>query len=162
MYYYFVLFAIFCVFVTANIIISNLIGSVRKILDVPQENATENASINSSTTARMNSQSAENDVAQSKGINFLRGSKFEIVCFGIYVVYLDVISLDHYQIDQQMANILNILNLIFVLLLIVEVVLRFVAYKKEFFMNRWNIYDLVVVIMSIIGENFHFTHHLKV
>lgn len=55
------------------------------------------------------------------------------------------------QIDY-MQIILNKINLVFIVIFTMECVLKIIALRHYFFTIGWNIFDFVVVILSIVGK----------
>jgi hypothetical protein len=51
-----------------------------------------------------------------------------------------------------MENILYWINLVFVIFFTCECVLKMFALRHYYFTIGWNIFDFVVVILSIVGE----------
>lgn len=67
---------------------------------------------------------------------------------------------------------LKYINVVFIVIFSGECLLKMIALRHYFFINGWNIFDFIVVIMSILGKissgfcfvqiNFkHFTHFLS-
>ena len=54
--------------------------------------------------------------------------------------------------SKQMENILYWINLVFVIFFTCECVLKMFALRHYYFTVGWNIFDFVVVILSIVGE----------
>lgn len=50
-----------------------------------------------------------------------------------------------------MLNILDTLNIIFMVIFTTEILINFLGFGKRFFSDRWNIFDLVIIILSWIG-----------
>lgn len=54
--------------------------------------------------------------------------------------------------SPQMEYILNNINLAFIIVFTAECLIKIVALRCYFFTVGWNIFDFVVVILSIVGE----------
>lgn len=54
--------------------------------------------------------------------------------------------------SKQMENILYWINLVFVIFFTCECVLKMFALRHYYFTIGWNIFDFVVVILSIVGK----------
>ncbi|KAK9396061.1 sodium channel protein type 5 subunit alpha-like [Crotalus adamanteus] len=54
--------------------------------------------------------------------------------------------------SQEKIYVLNKINILFITLFTTECVMKLVALRHYYFINGWNIFDLVVVIMSIVGN----------
>lgn len=48
-------------------------------------------------------------------------------------------------------NVLYYVNVIFIVVFTGECILKMLSLRHYFFMNGWNIFDFIVVILSIIG-----------
>lgn len=57
-----------------------------------------------------------------------------------------------YEQSAMKTNILNKINILFVTIFTAECVVKLVALRQYYFSNAWNIFDIVVVIMSLLGE----------
>lgn len=91
------------------------------------------------------------NLSSFKFINFVRSHAFEAIAFASYIVYVVVLMGDHYYSTAQFQQIL--IHYVLSILLIVEIFLRGCAYRKEFFTNFWNRFDVVIVVFLIIGES---------
>lgn len=61
------------------------------------------------------------------------------------------------ETDEQsprMEYILNNINLAFIVIFTTECLIKIVALRYYFFTIGWNIFDFVVVILSIVGESW--------
>ena len=47
---------------------------------------------------------------------------------------------------------LNIVDKIFLIIFCVELFIKIIAYGKAFFIDRWNIFDLTIIILSVVFE----------
>lgn len=56
--------------------------------------------------------------------------------------------------SPQMEYILNNINLAFIVIFTTECLIKIVALRYYFFTVGWNIFDFVVVILSIVGESW--------
>ncbi|ETE72660.1 Sodium channel protein type 5 subunit alpha, partial [Ophiophagus hannah] len=54
--------------------------------------------------------------------------------------------------SQEKLYVLNKINILFITLFTTECAMKLVALRHYYFINGWNIFDLVVVIMSIVGN----------
>lgn len=53
--------------------------------------------------------------------------------------------------SEKKANILNKINIVFICIFTGECLLKMISLRQYFFTNGWNIFDFIVVILSIIG-----------
>lgn len=54
--------------------------------------------------------------------------------------------------SPEKENILYWVNLVFIVIFSTECCLKMIALRKHYFNVGWNIFDFVVVILSIVGE----------
>ena len=54
--------------------------------------------------------------------------------------------------SQEMTNILYWINLVFIVLFTGDCVLKLISLRYYYFTIGWNIFDFVVVILSIVGK----------
>lgn len=54
--------------------------------------------------------------------------------------------------SQEARNHLKKINMVFVVVFTMECVLKMIALRHYFFTLGWNIFDFVVVILSIVGK----------
>ncbi|OPJ85262.1 hypothetical protein AV530_011714 [Patagioenas fasciata monilis] len=91
--------------------------------------------------------------------NRYQGFLFDIVtcqAFDIVImvlICLNMVSMMVETYDQSLTKteVLNKINILFVTVFTAECVLKLVALRQYYFSNAWNIFDLVVVIMSLIA-----------
>lgn len=62
---------------------------------------------------------------------------------------------------SEIRSHLKKINMVFVVIFTVECVLKMLALRQYFFTNGWNIFDFVVVILSIVGKICWFVHDQK-
>lgn len=63
-----------------------------------------------------------------------------------------LMSLDQYRQKSSMALVLDRLNMFFIAIFTAECVLKIFALRWHYFKEPWNIFDFVVVILSILGK----------
>lgn len=54
--------------------------------------------------------------------------------------------------SQEARGHLKNINMVFVFIFTMECVLKMIALRQYFFTGGWNIFDFVVVIVSIVGK----------
>lgn len=62
-------------------------------------------------------------------------------------------TMDHYQQNHTFTDILDWLNMIFICIFSTECLMKIFALRYHYFTEPWNLFDSVVVILSILGEN---------
>ncbi|KAG5888651.1 hypothetical protein JTB14_021276 [Gonioctena quinquepunctata] len=60
-------------------------------------------------------------------------------------------TMDHYQQKETFTKILDYFNMIFIVIFSTECLMKMFALRYHYFTEPWNLFDLVVVILSILG-----------
>jgi hypothetical protein len=76
--------------------------------------------------------------------------KFEISITMVIMINMIILSLDYYNSPKSYSNALNIINTMFITIYGLESFFKIVALRMHFFRNEWNIFDLIINILSII------------
>lgn len=63
-----------------------------------------------------------------------------------------VMAMDHYQMDPTFDIVLERLNVFFIAIFTTECVLKLFAFRWYYFKEPWNVFDFVVVSLSILGK----------
>lgn len=61
-------------------------------------------------------------------------------------------TMDHYQQSKQFNDVLEYLNMIFIVIFSSECLMKIFALRYHYFKEPWNLFDFVVVILSILGK----------
>ncbi|XP_058513015.1 sodium channel protein type 11 subunit alpha [Ochotona princeps] len=70
------------------------------------------------------------------------------ICIIINTVFL---ALEHHEMDTNFKTILNIGNLVFTIVFIVEMCLKIIAFDPYYYFRQcWNIFDCVVALLSLV------------
>lgn len=62
-------------------------------------------------------------------------------------------TMDHYQQSQTFSDVLDYLNMIFIAIFSSECLMKIFALRYHYFVEPWNLFDFVVVILSILGKS---------
>lgn len=62
-----------------------------------------------------------------------------------------IMSLEQYKQSANVSWILERLNLFFIVIFTAECVLKIFALRWHYFKEPWNVFDFIVVILSILG-----------
>ena len=62
-----------------------------------------------------------------------------------------VMALDQFQASDQYNRVLESFNLFFIAVFTAECLLKLFALRYYYFKEPWNLFDFIVVILSIIG-----------
>uniref|UniRef100_A0A8C7SMS8 Sodium channel protein n=1 Tax=Oncorhynchus mykiss TaxID=8022 RepID=A0A8C7SMS8_ONCMY len=160
MYLYFVIFIIFGSFFTLNlfigVIIDNFNQQKRKISgqDIFM---TEEQKKYYNAMKKLGSKKPQKPIPRP--LNQVQGFFFDLVgkqAFDIIIMVLILLNMITMMVetDEQPARmeyILNKINLAFIIIFSCECLIKIVALRCYFFTIGWNIFDFVVVILSIVG-----------
>uniref|UniRef100_A0A8D2LJ69 Sodium channel protein n=1 Tax=Varanus komodoensis TaxID=61221 RepID=A0A8D2LJ69_VARKO len=159
MYLYFVIFIIFGAFFTLNlfvgVIIDNFNQQKKKIKDIFM---TEEQKKYYNAMKKLGSKKPQKPIPRPR--NKYQGFIFDIVtrqAFDVAIMTLICLNMVAMMVETddqapEKTNILKNINMLFIVIFTSECVLKLVALRYYFFTNGWNIFDLVVVIMSIVGN----------
>lgn len=94
--------------------------------------------------------------------NKLQGLVFDLItkqAFDIIIMILICLNMVTMMVEtddqtQDMDNILYWINLVFIVLFTGECVLKMFSLRHYFFTIGWNVFDFVVVILSIVGKSW--------
>ncbi|XP_005519820.1 PREDICTED: sodium channel protein type 2 subunit alpha-like isoform X8 [Pseudopodoces humilis] len=160
MYIYFVAFIIFGSFFTLNLFIGVIIDNFnqqKKKLGGQDIFMTEEQKKYYNAMKKLGSKKPQKPIPRP--VNKLQGLMFDIVTrqlFDITVMVLICLNMVTMMIEtddqtELMQNILYWINLVFVVLFTGECVFKIFSLRYYYFTIGWNIFDFVVVILSIIG-----------
>ncbi|XP_009886079.1 PREDICTED: sodium channel protein type 5 subunit alpha-like [Charadrius vociferus] len=160
MYLYFVNFIIFGSFFTLNLFVGVIIDNFnqqKKKISGEDIFMTEEQKKYYNAMKKLGSKKPQKPIPRP--LNRYQGFLFDIVtCQSFDVVIIILICLNMITMmvethDQSTTktDVLNKINILFVAIFTAECVLKLVALRQYYFSNAWNIFDLVVVIMSLIA-----------
>lgn len=93
--------------------------------------------------------------------NAFQGCVFDCItkqAFDIVIMILICLNMVTMMVEtddqtQEMNNILQWINLVFIVLFTGECVLKMISLRHYYFTIGWNIFDFVVIILSIVGKH---------
>lgn len=83
----------------------------------------------------------------------LRNNKiFEVFVISVIVCSALMIGVNTYEIPSSIMNLLKVLDWTITVIFLVEIVIRFIGEpnKKRFFHNFWNVFDTLIVVVSLV------------
>jgi len=86
-------------------------------------------------------------------ITILESNKlFEFTVISIIILSALLIGVKTYDIDPTATKVLSLLDVAITVFFFIEITLRFIAFdnKKVFFKNAWNIFDTIIVTISLL------------
>ncbi|XP_048366610.1 sodium channel protein type 5 subunit alpha-like isoform X2 [Sphaerodactylus townsendi] len=161
MYLYFVIFIIFGSFFTLNLFIGVIIDNFnqqKKKLGGQDIFMTEEQKKYYNAMKKLGSKKPQKPIPRP--LNPCQGFIFDVVtkqAFDICIMLLICLNMVTMMVEtddqsQEKISILYIINMIFVAIFTAECILKMVALRHYYFTNGWNIFDFVVVILSIVGS----------
>ncbi|XP_039508307.1 sodium channel, voltage gated, type VIII, alpha subunit a isoform X2 [Pimephales promelas] len=160
MYIYFVIFIIFGSFFTLNLFIGVIIDNFnqqKKKFGGQDIFMTEEQKKYYNAMKKLGSKKPQKPIPRPQ--NKLQGMVFDFVTqqvFDISIMILICLNMVTMMVEtddqsQETENILYWINFIFIVSFTTEFVLKLFALRHYYFTNGWNIFDCVVVILSIVG-----------
>ncbi|NXN07888.1 SCN5A protein, partial [Indicator maculatus] len=161
MYLYFVTFIIFGSFFTLNLFVGVIIDNFnqqKKKIRGEDIFMTEEQKKYYNAMKKLGSKKPQKPIPRP--LNKYQRFLFDIVTcqvFDVVVMFLIclnmiVMMVETYEQSETKTNILNKFNILFIAIFTAECVLKLVALRQYYFSNAWNIFDLVVVIMSLVAS----------
>ncbi|NXW21463.1 SCN5A protein, partial [Circaetus pectoralis] len=160
MYLYFVNFIIFGSFFTLNLFVGVIIDNFnqqKKKISGEDIFMTEEQKKYYNAMKKLGSKKPQKPIPRP--LNRYQGFLFDIVtrqAFDVVIMILICLNMITMMVEtneqsETKTNILNKINILFVAIFTAECVLKLVALRQYYFSNAWNIFDLVVVIMSLVA-----------
>ncbi|XP_052396955.1 sodium channel protein type 8 subunit alpha-like isoform X7 [Carassius gibelio] len=160
MYIYFVIFIIFGSFFTLNLFIGVIIDNFnqqKKKFGGQDIFMTEEQKKYYNAMKKLGSKKPQKPIPRPQ--NKLQGMVFDFVTQQVFdisimiLICLNMVTMMVETDDQsdETENILYWVNFIFIVAFTTEFVLKLFALRHYYFTNGWNIFDCVVVILSIVG-----------
>ncbi|XP_056156943.1 sodium channel, voltage-gated, type I like, alpha b isoform X1 [Lampris incognitus] len=160
MYLYFVIFIIFGSFFTLNLFIGVIIDNFnqqKKKFGGQDIFMTEEQKKYYNAMKKLGSKKPQKPIPRPT--NAFQGCVFDCItkqAFDIVIMILICLNMVTMMVEtddqtEEMDKILNWINLVFIVLFTGECVLKMVSLRHYYFTIGWNVFDFVVVILSIIG-----------
>ncbi|KAH9426448.1 hypothetical protein DERP_011017, partial [Dermatophagoides pteronyssinus] len=161
MYLYFVFFIIFGSFFTLNLFIGVIIdnfneqkkkagGSLEMFMTEDQKKY-YNAMKKMGSKKPMKAIPRPRFKLQAIVFDITTNKKFDMFIMLFIALNMFVMALDEYRQSELFSLILERLNLFFIAIFTAECLLKIFALRWHYFKEPWNIFDFVVVILSILG-----------
>ncbi|XP_026231077.1 sodium channel protein type 4 subunit alpha-like isoform X3 [Anabas testudineus] len=160
MYIYFVVFIIFGSFFTLNLFIGVIIDNFnqqKRKMSGQDIFMTEEQKKYYNAMKKLGSKKPQKPIPRPA--NILQAFFFDLVsqqAFDIMIMMLIIVNMVTMMVetDEQsarMESILNKINLVFIVIFTTECLIKIFALRCYFFTVAWNIFDFVVIILSIVG-----------
>ncbi|XP_056281691.1 sodium channel, voltage-gated, type I-like, alpha isoform X1 [Pseudoliparis swirei] len=160
MYLYFVVFIIFGAFFTLNLFIGVIIDNFnqqKKKFGGQDLFMTEEQKKYYNAMKKLGSKKPQKPIPRPS--NKIQGYIFDLTtkqAFDIIIMVLIWLNMVAMMVEtedqsQEKAKILHKINVVFIMVFTGECLLKMIALRYYFFTNGWNVFDFIVVVLSIIG-----------
>ncbi|KAM8749234.1 sodium channel, voltage-gated, type I-like, alpha isoform 1-T1 [Acanthopagrus schlegelii] len=160
MYLYFVVFIIFGAFFTLNLFIGVIIDNFnqqKKKLGGQDIFMTEEQKKYYNAMKKLGSKKPQKPIPRPSNkiqgyiFDFTTKQAFDIVI--MVLIWLNMVTMMVETDDQSetQENVLQKINIVFIVIFSGECLLKMISLRQYFFTNGWNVFDFIVVILSIIG-----------
>ncbi|XP_012272837.1 sodium channel protein para isoform X4 [Orussus abietinus] len=161
MYLYFVFFIIFGSFFTLNlfigVIIDNFNEQKKKAGGSLEMFMTEDQKKYYNAMKKMGSKKPLKAIPRPRWrpqaivFEIVTDKKFDMIIMLFIGMNMLTMTLDHYQQSDTFSNVLDYLNMFFIVIFTSECLMKIFALRYHYFKEPWNLFDFVVVILSILG-----------
>ncbi|XP_055695670.1 sodium channel protein para isoform X7 [Lutzomyia longipalpis] len=161
MYLYFVFFIIFGSFFTLNlfigVIIDNFNEQKKKAGGSLEMFMTEDQKKYYNAMKKMGSKKPLKAIPRPRWrpqaivFEIVTDKKFDMFIMLFIGLNMLTMTMDHYQQTETFSKTLDFLNMIFIVIFSSECLLKIFALRYHYFVEPWNLFDFVVVILSILG-----------
>ncbi|XP_045484119.1 sodium channel protein para isoform X28 [Pieris rapae] len=161
MYLYFVFFIIFGSFFTLNlfigVIIDNFNEQKKKAGGSLEMFMTEDQKKYYNAMKKMGSKKPLKAIPRPRWrpqaivFEIVTDKKFDMIIMLFIGFNMLTMTLDHYQQTETFSQILDYLNMIFIVIFSSECLLKIFALRYHYFVEPWNLFDFVVVMFSILS-----------
>ncbi|NXT62069.1 SCN5A protein, partial [Chaetops frenatus] len=160
MYLYFVIFIIFGSFFTLNLFVGVIIDNFnqqKKKISGEDIFMTEEQKKYYNAMKKLGSKKPQKPIPRPLNryqgflFNIVTSQMFDVVIMGLICLNMITMMVETYEQSETKTNILSKINILFVTIFTAECVLKLLALRQYYFSNAWNIFDLVVVIMSLVA-----------
>uniref|UniRef100_A0A4W4FRV3 Sodium channel protein n=1 Tax=Electrophorus electricus TaxID=8005 RepID=A0A4W4FRV3_ELEEL len=160
MYLYFVIFIIFGSFFTLNLFIGVIIDNFnqqKSKISGQDLFMTEEQKKYYNAMKKLGSKKPQKPIPRPQNcfqgaiFDFVTKQFFDIAIMGLICLNMVTMMVETDDQSTETENILFIINFIFIVIFTGECTLKMIALRQYFFSIGWNIFDFIVVILSIIG-----------
>nr|XP_019959977.1 PREDICTED: sodium channel protein type 4 subunit alpha-like [Paralichthys olivaceus] len=160
MYLYFVVFIIFGSFFTLNLFIGVIIDNFnqqKRKMSGQDIFMTEEQKKYYNAMKKLGSKKPQKPIPRPANIiqafffDLVSKQAFDIIIMMLIIVNMVTMMVETDEQSERMESILNKINLIFIVIFTTECLIKIFALRCYFFTVAWNIFDFVVIILSIVG-----------
>ena len=84
--------------------------------------------------------------------------KFDIIIMVVIMLNMLTMTMEHYGQTDTFTTTLYWVNLSFIVIFTCECVMKLLALRHYYFKIPWNVFDFVVVVLSVLGEKTLYKH----
>ncbi|KAE8291302.1 Sodium channel protein type 2 subunit alpha [Larimichthys crocea] len=160
MYLYFVVFIIFGSFFTLNLFIGVIIDNFnqqKRKMSGQDIFMTEEQKKYYNAMKKLGSKKPQKPIPRPANIlqafffDLVSKQAFDIIIMMLIIVNMVTMMVETDEQSERMESVLNKINLVFIVLFTTECLIKIFALRCYFFTVAWNIFDFVVIILSIVG-----------
>ncbi|XP_068426059.1 sodium channel protein type 2 subunit alpha-like [Clinocottus analis] len=160
MYLYFVVFIIFGSFFTLNLFIGVIIDNFnqqKRKMSGQDIFMTEEQKKYYNAMKKLGSKKPQKPIPRPANIiqafffDLVSKQAFDILIMMLIIVNMVTMMVETDEQSERMETILNKINLVFIVIFTTECLIKIFALRCYFFTVAWNIFDFVVIILSIVG-----------
>ncbi|XP_024919317.1 sodium channel, voltage-gated, type I-like, alpha isoform X2 [Cynoglossus semilaevis] len=160
MYIYFVIFIIFGAFFTLNLFIGVIIDNFnqqKKKFGGQDIFMTEEQKKYYNAMKKLGSKKPQKPIPRPSNriqgfiFDFTTKQSFDIIIMVLISLNMVAMMVETDEESHEKENILYYINVVFIGIFTGECLLKMISLRHYFFTNGWNIFDFIVVILSIIG-----------
>ncbi|XP_028292386.1 sodium channel, voltage-gated, type I-like, alpha isoform X2 [Gouania willdenowi] len=160
MYAYFVVFIIFGAFFTLNLFIGVIIDNFnaqKKKLGGQDIFMTEEQKKYYNAMKKLGSKKPQKPIPRPSNkiqgyiFDFTTKQAFEIVIMVLISLNMVAMMVETADQSEEKAKVLGHINVVFIVIFSGECLLKMISLRQYYFTNGWNVFDFIVVILSIIG-----------
>ncbi|XP_003794518.1 sodium channel protein type 11 subunit alpha [Otolemur garnettii] len=160
MYLYFVVFIIFGSFFTLNLFIGVIIDNFnqqQKKISGQDIFMTEEQKKYYNAMKKLGSKKPQKPIprplnkCQGLVFDLVTSQVFDIVIISLIILNMVIMMAESYNLTEDTKTILDNLNRAFVVIFTIECLIKIFALRQYYFINGWNLFDCVVVVLSIVS-----------
>lgn len=77
--------------------------------------------------------------------------KFDIFIMSIIMLNMVTMAMEYHNMEETYSTTLNTINVIFIAIFTLECVMKLIGLRHYYFKQAWNVFDFVVVVLSVLG-----------
>ena len=93
---------------------------------------------------------SDEETFRKKLSKIVTSKKFDLLISILIILSCCNLLIQHNGASKYFDNTLTIINLCFSLLFTIELIMKLIVYRKLYFMNNWNIFDFIIIILGDI------------